>query len=191
MTTVSELNEVYAYYSMNEKDYLSFLRNTEGNSIQEKIKNFPKVKLVLADDSEYEYEGIVETTTGQIDTQTGTVSFRALFPNPDALLNNGNSGFIKIPQEYKDVLVVPEQSSFEDQTILYVFSVKESDTVQQKPITPIRRIDNLILISEGLKEGERIVGQGVAKIKDGAAIKARPTPFDSIAKSTERIFKSN
>lgn len=191
LTTVSELNEVYAYYSMNEKDYLTFLRDTEGNSIQEKIKNFPKVQLILADDSEYEEEGTVETTTGQIDTQTGTVSFRARFPNPNGLLNNGNSGFVKIPQYYKDVLVVPEQSTFEDQTIVYVYALKASDTVQQKAVKPIRRINNLLLISEGLIEGERIVGKGVAKIRDGAAIKAIPTPFDSIAKSTERIFKSN
>lgn len=191
LTTVSELKEVYAYYSMNEKDYLTFLRDTEGNSIQEKIKNFPKVKLVLADDSEYGEEGQIETTTGQIDTRTGTVSFRARFPNPEGLLTNGNSGYVKIPQYYKDVLVVPEQSTFEDQTIVYVYAVKASDTVQQKAVKPISRINNLLLISEGVDEGERIVGKGVAKIRDGAAIKAIPTQFDSIAKSTERIFKSN
>ncbi len=191
LTTISELKDVYAYYSMNEKDYLTFLRETKGSSVQEKIKNFPKVRLVLADDSEYGEEGTIQTTTGQIDTQTGTVSFRAKFPNPEGLLNNGNSGFVKIPQYYKDVLVVPEQSTFEDQTIIYVFSVKDSDTVQQKPVKPIRRINNLLLISEGVAQGERIVGKGVAKIKDGAAIKAIPTPFDSIAESTKTIFKSN
>ncbi len=191
LTTVSELNEVYAYYSMNEKEYLSFLRNTQGSSVREKIKNFPKVKLILADDSEYDQEGTVETTTGQIDTQTGTVSFRARFPNPNGLLNNGNSGFIKIPQQYNEVLVVPEQSTFENQTIVYVFSVKESDTVVQKAITPIRRINNLLLIKDGLNEGEQIVGQGVSKIGNGTKIHPVVTPFDTIASSTETIFKSN
>ncbi|QCW99473.1 efflux RND transporter periplasmic adaptor subunit [Aggregatimonas sangjinii] len=191
LTTLSELNEVYAYYAMNEKDYLTFLRDTEGNSTQEKIKNFPKVKLVLADDTEYEEEGTVETTTGQIDTQTGTISFRARFSNPKGLLTNGNSGYVKIPQYYKDVLVVPEQSTFEEQTIVYVYTVKASDTVQQKAVKPLTRINNLLLIAEGLGEGDKIVGKGLSKIRDGAAIKPIPTPFDSVATSTKRIFKSN
>lgn len=191
LTTVSETKEVYAYYAMNEKDYLTFLRETEGTSVQEKIKNFPKIKLVLADDSEYQHEGIIETSTGQIDRQTGTISFRARFPNSEGLLTNGNSGFVKIPQYYKDVMVVPEQSSFEDQTIVYVFTVTENDSVKLTAVKPIKRINNLLLIEEGVNVGETIVGKGVSKIRDGALIQPKMVPFDSIAKSTKTIFKSN
>jgi membrane fusion protein (multidrug efflux system) len=108
MTTVSDISDVFAYFSMNEKDYLDFIQNAEGKDIAEKIKKLPKVQLFLANGSLYQEDGTIETINSQINTSTGSISFRAIFNNPSRLLTNGNSGKIKIPKVYADAIVVPK-----------------------------------------------------------------------------------
>src|SRR5690606_29454956 len=85
LTTVSETKEVYAFFAMNERDYLSFIQNAKGETLSEKIENFPPVELQLVNDDIYAEKGTIETVTGQIDPSTGTVSFRALFKNPNQI----------------------------------------------------------------------------------------------------------
>src|SRR5690606_5300945 len=96
LTTVSTTEEVFVFFAMNEKDYLNFLQTTEGNTRDEKVNNFPDVELQLVTGTIYEQKGDIETVTGQINQSTGTVSFRAKFPNPNGLLANGNSGSVRI-----------------------------------------------------------------------------------------------
>src|SRR5690554_6004606 len=124
LTTVSTTDEVYVYFALNEKDYINFISKTEGKTKEEKLKNFPLVELQLANGELYSEKGKIETYTGQVDKTTGTVSFRAKFKNPNGILANGNSGTIRIPKEYKDVIVVPEVATFEQQGIDYVYAVK-------------------------------------------------------------------
>lgn len=85
LTNVSDVREVYAYFSMNEKDYFSFLNQTPGASISEKLKNLPKVNLILPDGSTYSEKGTIKTNIGQIDPATGSIQFRAVFPNPNKI----------------------------------------------------------------------------------------------------------
>src|SRR5690606_7438508 len=116
------------YFALNERDYLNFLQTTEGKNLSEKIRNFPPVELRMVNGTVYEHPGKIETVTGQVNTSTGTVNFRASFPNPDRLLANGNSGSILIPKIYDDAIVIPESSSFEQQGKVYVYKV-QGDTV--------------------------------------------------------------
>jgi len=96
LTTVSTTEEVFVFFALNEKEYFNFLNKAEGNTREEKIKNFSEVELQLIDGTIYAEKGKIETVTGQINPNTGTVSFRAKFPNPTGILANGNSGRIKI-----------------------------------------------------------------------------------------------
>ncbi len=123
LTTVSDISEVYAYFSMNESEYLDFIQNAEGKDIEAKIKNLPKVTLILANGSEYEKEGTVETINSQVNPNTGSISFRAIFDNTNRLLTNGNSGKIKVPKTYTDVVVVPKESTYEQQGRFYVYKI--------------------------------------------------------------------
>lgn len=179
ITTVSQTDEVYAYFSMNESQYFNFLNQTKGNTVDEKLANIPAVELILANGQKYENTGKIEAVTGQIDPNAGTVQFRASFDNKNKMLSNGNSGTIRIPQNYNQVLVVPEQSTFEQQGLVYVYKVK-NDTVQSTKIEVITRVDNLALISSGLQVGDSIVASGVGILRNGAAIKPQPTKLDSI-----------
>ena len=179
ITTVSETSRVYAYFSMNESQYLDFLSAKDGMTPGQKLRNIPKVELILANGQKYGETGQVETVTGQIDPNSGTVQFRASFDNPTKLLSNGNSGTIRIPEDYKNVIVVPEQSTFEQQGIVYVYKVKK-DTVRSTKIDVQARINNMALVTGGVKPGDRIVASGVGVLRNGAPIKPQPVKFDSI-----------
>ncbi len=189
LTTVSVTNEVYAFFSMNEIDYLNFIQNMEGNNLTEKINNFPPVELELVNGEIYDHPGKIKTVTGQINTSTGTVSFRATFPNPERLLANGGSGKIRIPKTYEDAVVVPESSTFEQQGRVYVFKV-QGDTLAISATVEVKdRVDNLAIITSGVNAGDKIVAQGVGKIRSNTPIVAQPVPFDSIANSLNVVFK--
>ncbi len=179
ITTVSQTNQVYAYFAMNESQYLDFLNQTEGKTADDKLKNTPDVDLILANGMKYEKTGRIEAVTGQIDPNSGTVQFRASFDNENKMLSNGNSGTIRIPQQYKNAMVVPEQSTFEQQGIVYVYKVV-NDTVVSTKVDIAARLENMALISGGLKKGDKIVAQGVGILRNGAAIVPQPVKFDSI-----------
>ena len=187
LTTVSDVKEVYAPFSMNEKEYLDFLDNTQGKTTAEKLKNLPEASLVLANGQEYAEKGKIQAVTGQIDPTTGSIQFRATFPNPNKLLTNGNSGTIKIPQHFSNSLVIPEVATFEQQGKVFVYKV-ENDTLKQAIITLKSRADNYAVVESGLKKGDVILAQGLNKVRTGTVIKPQPISMDSLVKKIQPIF---
>ncbi|MGS4345595.1 efflux RND transporter periplasmic adaptor subunit [Myroides odoratus] len=179
LTTVSDDSEVFAYFSMNEKEYFNFLEKIEGNSLKEKLTHLPEVKLQLANGTTYAYSGKIETISGQINTATGTVQVRAAFPNKDRILSTGNSGTLLIPQTYSDVMVIPESATFEQQGQIYVYKV-ENDTVKSTPIEVIDRVNKLAVVKSGLEKGQTIVGTGLGTLRNGSAITPTPTSIEEI-----------
>lgn len=163
ITNVSSIGNVYAYFSMNEKQFIEFMASAEGESYQDKIAKFPKVKLKLANDAFYEQDGTIETITGDINEQTGTITFRAKFSNKAGLLRNGSSGTILVPKTYKDALIVPAESTFEKQGKYFVYGV-QSDSLVIKPITVKATVNRLYIIEGGLEEGETILAKGINKV---------------------------
>lgn len=189
LTTVTDITKVYAYFSMNESDYLNFIQSTEGEDLQSKINNFPEVILVLTNGSTYEEKGKIQTVTGQINRNTGTVSFRAIFENPNQLITNGNSGTIKIPVTYKDVPVVPKNATFEQQGRIMTYRVADSNKVKSTTLQTKADVGNLYVINSGVKKGDKIVAKGVGKLRPGTPIKPQEVPFDSIAKPVDQLFQ--
>ncbi|TRZ45865.1 efflux RND transporter periplasmic adaptor subunit [Robertkochia solimangrovi] len=189
LTKVIDIEQVYAYFTMNEKDYLDFLQNTPGETLTERVANFPDVKLQLANGSVYPVEGKIQTVTGQIDPNTGTVTFRAVFDNPRKLLTNGNSGKVMIPKTYKDAIVVPQVSTFEQQGNIFVYRVSDSNTVKSVKLDIKDVVNNLYVISSGVNKGDLIVAEGAGKLRNGMGIIPQTTPFDSIIKPATVLFK--
>ena len=187
ISVVSNTSRVYAYFSMNEKEYLNFISKSEGATLKDKLNKIPAVELVLANGDVYPEKGQIQTVTGQINPTTGTIDFRVIFNNPAKILANGNSGRIRIPKVYTDVLVVPEAATFEQQGLVYVYKV-EKDTAKATPISLIDRAGNMAVIKEGLKKGDKVVAQGVGKLRDKTAIKPTPANFEQIVESTKPIF---
>ncbi len=188
ITRVSSIKNVYAYFSLNEKDFLAFIENAEGKNMKEKIKNLPKVSLLLANGQEYSKKGIIETISGEIDQQTGTVSFRALFDNSEGLLRNGSSGTIKVPKTYKDVTVVPILSTFEQQGKTFVYQVV-GDSLVPAALEILASKEKIYVVKDGVSKGTIILAKGANKVKAGTKIKPNLTLLDSITNSFETVFK--
>lgn len=188
LTTISDTSEIYAYFSMNEKEYFDFLEKSPGATMPEKIRNLPMVELQLANGSIYPEKGTIEAITGQIDPTTGTIQFRVSFTNAQKLLSNGNSGTIRFPQRYDNVLVVPESATYEQQGIVYVYKVDKSDTARNVVVNVIDRIDNLALIKSGVNKGETIIAAGTGSLKPGTAVKKQPVKMDSLVQSVKPKF---
>jgi membrane fusion protein (multidrug efflux system) len=188
LTTISDTSGIYAYFSMNEKEYFNFLEKSPGASMPEKIKNLPMVELQLANGSLYPEKGRIEAITGQIDPTTGTIQFRVQFTNAQKLLSNGNSGTIRFPQPYNNVLVVPESATYEQQGIVYVYKVDKGDTARNAVIDVIDRIDNMALIKSGVNKGELVVAAGTGTLKTGTAIKPKKVKMDSLVQSVKPKF---
>lgn len=189
LTTVTDISSVYAYFSMNEKEYLDFLQNADGTTKTEKIKNLPEVTLILANGSEYGEKGKIETINSQINRNTGTVAFRAQFNNDNGLLTNGNSGIIQVPTVYENVTVVPQESTFEQQEKVFVFKVAPDSTVVPQAISVKGKAGNLYIIGSGIGKGETIVAKGANKLRAGIPIIPQPISFDSITKPIQKEFK--
>ncbi|MGB7394682.1 MAG: efflux RND transporter periplasmic adaptor subunit [Pricia sp.] len=189
LTTVSDISKVYAYFSMNETAYFDFIQNAEGSTSTEKIKNLPEVSLILANGNEYGEKGRIDAINSQVNPNTGSIQFRAIFDNPTQLLTNGNSGRIKIPKTYNDVLVVPVQSTYEQQGSTYVYRVGEDSTAVSARIAVSAEIDNIYVVNDGLEEGDRIIGKGTGKIQGKTKVNPQQVPFDSIAQPIEKSFR--
>ncbi|OAB78667.1 efflux RND transporter periplasmic adaptor subunit [Cochleicola gelatinilyticus] len=189
LTTVSDIAKVYAYFSMNETDYLDFLQNTDGENLQKKIENFPNVELLLANGQTFQQQGTLETVTGQIDPNTGTVSFRAVFDNPNQLITNGNSGTIKVPIVYENAFVIPQSATYEQQGQVFVYKVSEDNKAVQSLIEISDKTSNLYVLKSGIEEGDKIVVKGITKLRNNTPIQPQEVPFDSIAKPVKTLFK--
>lgn len=171
LTTLAAAKDVYAYFSMNEKQLLDFNRIFKGNTIQEKLKLLPPVTLVLADGTLYGHSGKLETASGLINTETGTVSFRATFPNPEAMLQSGGSASVRLPRDISNALVIPQSATYELQDKRMVFVVGADNKVSSSAITTIATNDGkYFVVSSGLSEGDNVVLTGLTTLSDSTAI---------------------
>ena len=189
LTTVSDISQVYAYFSMNERDYLDFIQKTEGESMTKKIDNLPKVRLLLANGELYLNEGTIDAINSQVNANTGSVRFRAIFDNPAQILTNGNSGKVQIPQVFTDAIVVPIVSTYEQQGSTYVYKVAQDSSAVSTRIAIKAEVENVYVIDSGVKQGDTIIAQGVDKINGKTKIKPMPAQFDTIAKPIEQSFR--
>jgi membrane fusion protein (multidrug efflux system) len=183
LTVVSEIKEVYAYFSLSENDFLQFKNQFAGNTVEEKIKKMPPVELVLSDGSIYGQKGKVQTVTGQFDNSIGAISFRAAFPNKDRLLRSGNTGKVRIPRVLTNALVVPQESTFEVQDKVFVFALGDSNKVTSKPIVVSGKTAAYYFVESGVQAGEKIVFSGIGNLRDGMVIVPQPMSTDSLLKA--------
>jgi RND family efflux transporter MFP subunit len=170
LTVVSNIDQMYVYFAMTEKQLLDMTR--ESGSLNSAIKTFPEVGLKLADGSEYGEKGKVTTISGVIDQTTGSVTIRADFKNAQHLLKSGGIGTILIPYVNNAAILIPQTAATELQNKKYVYTVGSDNKVKFTEIT-VSTLDDgqTYLVLSGVKAGDRIVTQGVAALQDGMTIK--------------------
>lgn len=195
LTTVSDSKVMRAYFTLNEKQLLTFNKTFKGANTVEKLKNTPEVSLLLVDDSEYNVKGKIVTINGLVNSQTGTTEFRAEFNNPEGLLRSGSTGIIRLPIEQKDVIVVPQNAVFEVQGKQLIYVVGKDNKVKSTIITTNGVSGLNFIVTDGLSEGDVVVVEGASKLKDDMEIvpqgkTAQPqTATDSVAKTQTPIKK--
>ena len=171
LTTISNNGNVYAYVSLNEKQLLEFSRNYKGSNIAQKLKNLPEVSLTLSDGTAYPHTGRVETVNGLINTETGSASFRAIFPNPDGLIRSGGSATLRVPQSITHALLVPQKSTYELQGKHFIYTVGADNVIKSSEINIANlTTGQLYVVNSGVKAGDRIVIESAGNLKDGLKI---------------------
>ncbi len=169
LTTVSDNSQMYVYFSMTEKQLLSFVR--QYGSKDAAIRNMPEVSLQLGDQSMYVHKGKVESISGVIDTETGAVTLRAEFPNPERLLNSGGSGNVIIPTTRRSCIVIPQSATVQQQDKRIVYKVVGGKAVSQ--LIEVENIDDGrdFIVTNGLRPGDVIVSEGAGMVKEGDTVK--------------------
>lgn len=186
LTQVSDVSAISAYFSLNEKYYIEMFQKIEGADIREKIAKLPLVDLELANGTIYDEKGKIDASTGQIDPTTGNVKFRVHFDNKKGMLSNGSTGIVKIPRTYKNVMVVPESATFEQQGVSYVFKIKE-DTARMTAIHVLARIDKFAIIENGIAPKDIVVANGVTNIRNNTRVMPKKVNMDSLIMAIKPI----
>lgn len=173
LTTVSDNSDMYVYFSMTENQMLELTRRY--GSKDKALAEMPAVSLQLNDRSTYPQEGKIETISGVIDTSTGTVSLRAVFPNKDGLLTSGGSGNVIVPLKKEDCIVIPQAATYELQDKVFVYKVVDGKA-QSAPVQ-VTRVNGgqEYIVENGLQVGDVIVVEGVGLLREGTPVVAKPT----------------
>ncbi len=183
LTTVSNVSNIFAYFSINEKQVLEIAGNFGGPSTIDKLAAMPPVSLILANGTEYKHPGKIETTGGLINTATGSISVRATFPNPGNLIRSGSSGSVKIPITIDSAIVIPQKATYEIQGKKFVYIVAEDGSISSKAVAVMDNDDGkFYIVEDGLAKGDRVVIDGLATLRDGITIKPAPVNADSLYK---------
>lgn len=187
LTTLSDISEVYAYFSLTERDVL---RLTEGGScsLAQAIAKMPEVSLQLSDGTRYALTGRVSTVSGVLDQSTGSASVRALFKNNNGMLRSGSTGNVLIPQPSQDLIIIPQRATYEIQDMKYVYVVGDSSKAVARNIK-VSPVDDgkTFIVTEGLSVGDEIVVEGVGTaVKAGTVIKPKAAAAPAVAQGEEK-----
>lgn len=179
LTTVSDNSDVYAYFSLNEKDILDLTENGAKN-LNASISQMPEVTLRLANGDIYPQKGKVATVSGVIDKSTGSATVRALFDNKSGMLRSGSTGQVLIPNKFEQVIVIPQAATNELQNVRFAYVVNDSNKVVATPIQVSEISDGKnFIVTSGLQPGQRIAVEGIGtKVRDGITV----VPVDAAAR---------
>jgi len=166
LTSLSDISSMYAYFSIPENEYLQYERTRQSAPDQHSTE----VRLTLADGSSYPYPGKIETVEGEIEQNTGSIDFRARFPNPQKLLRHGATGRLFLSNKIDDVFLIPQKSVFDIQDKSYVYVLTRNNTLRMRNFTPLTRISGAYLVRDGIQSGERILYEGAQNVREGMTI---------------------
>jgi membrane fusion protein, multidrug efflux system len=180
LTSLSRIDQVFAYFALSEKQLLNLSNRVPGATLQDKLDHLPQVSLVLADGSQYPQKGRLMTASGFISPGAGTVSLKAQFVNPTGIIHSGASTVVRIPRTIDTALLVPQSATYQLQDKIFVYEVIDSNRVISLPITGTPTNDGkYLVVTEGLKRGDRILLNGF-NLRDSTAVIPRPVNADSL-----------
>lgn len=163
ITTLSDNSQMWVYFNVPEAEYLDLKMKATSDSLM-------AVKLMMANKRLFDYTGVVETIEADFNNETGNIAFRATFPNPKGLLRHGETGNILMESPLKNAMLIPQKATFEILDKNYVFVMDENNILHTRQITVGGEIPHLYIIIGGLEPGDKILLEGLRKVKDGDKI---------------------
>lgn len=163
LTTLSDNSKMWVYFNVPEAEYLDYIMSSKKDSKQE-------VALLMANNKKFNQPGFVETIEGEFNNETGTIAFRATFPNPDGILRHGETGSILIKVLLPEALLIPQKATFEVLDKKFVFVIDKDDNVQQREIVVGAELPHLFVVEEGLAEEDKVLLEGIRMVRNGEKI---------------------
>jgi membrane fusion protein, multidrug efflux system len=164
LTSLSDNSQMYAYFNVSEPEYLNYEQH-------KKDRPSDNVHLQLANGEIFQAKGEVEVIESEFNNETGTIAFRATFPNPDKLLRNGQTGKILMEIPVANAIIIPQKATYEIQDKTYVFVVDKNNVVHSQNITIRGEMPDIYVVESGLTKADKIVLEGVQKVKDDDKIR--------------------
>jgi membrane fusion protein (multidrug efflux system) len=163
LTTLSDNSKMWVYFNVPEAEYLAYKAHA-------KADNQVNVKLLMANNEVFPYPGKVQTIEADFNNETGNIAFRATFPNPNGLLRNGETGSVLMTVPLKQAMLVPQKATFEVLEKKFVYVVDKNNVVHQREVFIASEMPDLYVLKSGLKGDEKILLEGIRKVKDGEKI---------------------
>ena len=164
LTTLSDNSKMWVYFNVPEAEYLNFIMSADKDKKQ-------KVNLLMANNQQFNLPGIVETIEGEFNNETGNIAFRAAFDNPKGILRHGETGTILMPIPLTNAMLIPQKTTFEVLNKKYVFVIDKNSKIEQREVVVGQALENLFVVTKGLKVGDKILLDGLRLVKVNEKIK--------------------
>jgi membrane fusion protein (multidrug efflux system) len=188
LATVSAIDPIYVDFPIAEVDYLKLAPRIRLDPTGRVQDSGPVLSLLLADGATFPQKGRVVFVDRAVDTKTGTMNIRAAFPNPDKIVRPGQFGRVRgIVEERPAAVLVPQRAVMDQQGTKIVFVVGADEKVVLKPVTLDERIDDSTIVTKGLAAGERVIVEGMQKVRPGTQVKAERAEGATRAASRRRL----
>jgi membrane fusion protein (multidrug efflux system) len=180
LNTVSQVDTILVTFHITETQYLEFTRYKAKTEAEEQKQNANRFELILVDGSLYNHKGGLDFIDREVDTTTGSMLVQASFPNTEGLLRPGQFTKVRVKiRTAKDAIMIPQRCVMEIQGLHNVFVVDSNNTIQSRAIKVGNKVGSSWMITEGLKPGEKVVYEGLQRVKEGVTVKATTAQLES------------
>lgn len=171
LSTLSDNSKMWVYFNVPEVEYLDYITKVESDKRLQ-------VQLKMANGAAFEFPGIVETIESDFNNETGNIAFRATFPNPKGILRHGETGNVLVPTLYKNAVIIPQKATFDVLDKKFVYVLNEQHVIKAVQINVLQEMPHLYVIGGGLTAKDKILLEGLGKVKDGQKIESEFVPFE-------------
>lgn len=180
LTSLSDNSKMWVYFNVPEAEYLDYIMQAQSDSLV-------KVQLQMANKKVFDQTGVVEIIEADFNNETGNIAFRATFSNPKRILKHGQTGNIMMPVSLDGALIIPQKATFEILDKKFVYVVDQNNVVKSREITTGEEIPHLYAVSSGLSSTDKILFDGLRKVKNNQKIKYNLLPPQQVLSSLHQL----
>jgi len=184
LTTISQLDPIKVTFPISEREYLRFADRIQAHQRNGLGADEPEMEMILADGEPYPHRGRLHVVDRQVEVETGTIQIQALFPNPDGTLRPGLYAKVRTPTVIKSsALLVPQRALIETQGRYQAAVVDDGNTVSFRTVKPAEQVGDLWIVEDGLASGQRVITEGLQKVRNGMVVKPTVVPLVTVVAS--------